>query len=312
MRSVKARDAPSEKAAASGRRGKILSRAPEPRVDSRAQRKAKRGVACGTRAERGSRFAIRRPILALTLIVIVAGGAIGLFAGGHVAKAVGRMEAAMVAPFTDAGFAVRDITLVGEERTAADAAYAALAIGKGGSIFSVRPDEARARLLMLPWVADAEVRRHFPDSVSVRIVEKRPFALWRNGKEVSIVERSGAVITMAGTDRFAHLPLIAGPGAPEAAAPIIDALAGQKAIQARLQAIERIGERRWDLLLSGGVTVRLPEEGWERQLSELEQLIVEKGVLERDIEVIDLRYPDSYVFRLHNGDSRPVPRERRA
>jgi cell division protein FtsQ len=297
MRSVKARDAPSEKAAASGRRGKILSRAPEPRADSRAQRKAKRGVASGTRAEGGSRFAIRRPILALTLIVIVAGGAIGLFAGGHVAKAVGRMEAAMVVPFTDAGFAVRDITLVGEERTAADAAYAALAIGKGGSIFSVRP---------------AEVRRHFPDSVSVRIVEKRPFALWRNGKEVSIVERSGAVITKAGTDRFAHLPLIAGPGAPEAAAPIIDALAGQKAIQARLQAIERIGERRWDLLLSGGVTVRLPEEGWERQLFELEQLIVEKGVLERDIEVIDLRYPDSYVFRLHNGDSRPVPRERRA
>jgi cell division protein FtsQ len=310
MRPVKARDTRSEKAAASGRRGKILSRAPEPRADSRAQRKAKRGS--GTRAEGERRFLFRRPILVLTLILIVAGAAIGLFAGGHVAKAVGRLEAAMVAPFTDAGFAVRNIGLTGEERTAADAAYAALAIGKGGSIFLVRPDEARARLLMLPWVADAEVRRHFPDSVSVHLVEKRPFALWRNGKDVSIVERSGAVITTAGTERFTHLPLITGPGAPEAAAPIIDALAGQKAIQARLQAIERIGERRWDLLLSGGVTVRLPEEGWERQLSELERLIVEKGVLERDIEVIDLRYPDSYVFRLHNGDSRPVPRERHA
>ena len=311
MRSVKARDARSEKSGASGRRGKMLSRAPEPRA-ARAQRKAKRAVDSGTREEGERRFAFRRPILALTLTLVVAGVAVGLFAGGHVAKAVGRMEAAMVAPFTDAGFAVRDITLTGDERTAADAAYAALAIGKGGSIFSVRPEEARARLLMLPWVADAEVRRHLPDSVSVRLVEKRPFALWRNGKEVSIVERSGAVITKAGTERFAHLPLITGAGAPETAAPIIDALAGQKAIQARLQEIQRIGERRWDLLLSGGVTVRLPEEGWERQLAELERLIVEKGVMERDIEVIDLRYPDSYVFRLHNGDSRPVPRERHA
>jgi cell division protein FtsQ len=312
MRSVKARDARSEKSAASGRRGKILPRAPEPRADARAQRKAKRGAQPGTRAEGERRFAFRRPILVLTLVLIVAGAAIGLFAGGHVAKAVGRMEAAMVTPFTDAGFAVRNITLAGEEHTAADAAYAALALTKGGSIFSVRPDEARARLLMLPWVADAEVRRHFPDAVSVRLVEKRPFALWRNGRELSIVERSGAVITKAGIERFAHLPLISGAGAPETAAPIIDALARQKAIQARLQGIERIGERRWDLLLSGGVTVRLPEEGWERQLSDLERLIVEKGVLERDIEVIDLRYPDSYVFRLHNGDSRPVPRERRA
>ncbi len=312
MRSVKARDTRSEKTTASGRRGKILARAPEPRGNARTQRKSKRGGDPGPRAEGNWRFAFRRPILGLTLILVVAVAAVGLFAGGHVAKAIGRIEAAMVAPFTDAGFAVRNVTLAGEERTAADAAYAALAIGKGGSIFSVRPDEARARLLMLPWVADAEVRRHFPDSVSVRLVEKRPFALWRNGKELSIVERSGAVITKAGTESFAHLPLISGLGAPETAAPIIDALAGQKAIQARLQAIERIGERRWDLLLSGGVTVRLPEEGWERQLSELERLIVEKGVLERDIEVIDLRYPDSYVFRLHNGDSRPVPRERHA
>lgn len=312
MRPVKAKDARSEKWAARGRRAKILSRSPESRADARTQRKAKRGADQGTWAEGAPRFALRRPILVLTLILVVAGGAVGLFAGGHVAKAIGRMEAAMVAPFTDAGFAVRDITLTGEERTAADAAYAALAIGKGGSIFSVRPEEARARLLMLPWVADAEVRRHFPDLVSVRLVEKRPFALWRNGKEVSVVQRSGAVITKAGTESFAHLPLLIGPGAPETAAPIIDALAGQKAIAARLQAVERIGERRWDLLLSGGVTVRLPEEGWERQLSELERLIVEKGVLERDIEVIDLRYPDSYVFRLHNGDSRPVPRERHA
>jgi cell division protein FtsQ len=60
------------------------------------------------------------------------------------------------------------------------------------------------------------------------------------------------------------------------------------------------------------VVVRLPEEQWDRQLPELEMLIVEKGVLERDIEMIDLRYPDNYVFRLHNGDSRPIPRERRA
>ena len=311
MRSVKTKDARSEKSAASAQRGKLLPRVPESR-SARTPRKAKRDTDRATWADGAPRFASRRPILVLTLILIVAGGAVGLFAGGHVAKAVGRMEAAMVKPFTDAGFAVRDITLTGEERTAADAAYAALALGKGGSIFSVRPEEARARLLMLPWVADAEVRRHFPDTVSVRLVEKRPFALWRNGKEVSVVERSGAVITTADTDRFAHLPVVIGPGAPETAAPIIDALAGQKAIEARLQAVQRIAERRWDLLLSGGVTVRLPEEGWERQLSELERLIVEKGVLERDIEVIDLRYPDSYVFRLHNGDSRPVPRERHA
>lgn len=309
MRQVRARNSRSEKSA--GGRRASASRTTDSR-EARAQRKASPGVNNGSRASGDKRFALRRPILVLTLVLIVIGTAVGLFAGGHVARGVSAIEAAITAPFTEAGFAVRDITLAGQERTTPEAAYAVLGIAKGGSIFAVRPDEARARLLMLPWVAEAEVRRRFPDTISVRLIEKRAFALWRNGTELSVVERSGAVITRAGANRFGRLPLIAGAGAPEAAAPIIDALAGEKAVSARLQAIARIGERRWDLLLAGGVTVRLPEEGWERELAELERLIVERGVLERDIEMIDLRFPDNYVFRLHNGDSRPVPRERHA
>jgi cell division protein FtsQ len=258
------------------------------------------------------RLLLRRPILVLTLALVMIGGLIGVFAGGHVARTILRAQAAVMAPFDVAGFALNNVTITGAERTTPESASAALALAKGGSIFGVRPDAVRARLLMLPWVADAEVRRQFPDQVTVRLIEKRPFALWKVGNALSVIERSGAVITKVQDDPFGRLPVITGTGAPEAAAPIIDALAEQKAIQARLVAIERIGERRWDLHLAGGVSVRLPEEGWERQLSELEKLIVEKGVLERDIEMIDLRYPDNYVFRLHNGDSRPVPRERHA
>jgi cell division protein FtsQ len=306
MRQVKAKAIRLERGSGTGRRAKTTSRPSE----SRALRKPKSvgdpwdGLA--------KHWLLRRPVLVLTVGLVVVGGAVGLFAGGHVAKALQRIQAVIAAPFMDAGFALREVSIIGEERTSPDAASAALALTKGESIFGVRPDAARARLLMLPWVADAEVRRQFPDKVTVRLIEKRPFALWKNGNELSVVERSGAVITKVQESPVARLPNIAGAGAPEAAATIIDALAKEKAIQARLVAIERIGQRRWDLHLSGGVTVRLPEEGWERQLSELEKLIVEKGVLERDIEMIDLRYPDNYVFRLHNGDSRPVPRERHA
>jgi len=256
--------------------------------------------------------ALRRPILVLTLALIVLGSLGGVFAGGYITRAAARLQAAIIAPFTGAGFVVRNIAVTGQERTTPDAAYRALGIRKGSSIFSVNPNAARARVLTLPWVADVEVRRRFPDAVSVRLIEKRPFALWKDGSGVWIVERSGAIIVPADSKDFGRLPVVTGAGAPESAAPLIDALSGERATEARLQAIERISQRRWDLHLAGGVTVRLPEEGWQQQLQELERLIIDKGVLERDIETIDLRYPDNYVFRLHNGDSRPVPRERRA
>src|SRR4051812_29972968 len=194
-----------------------------------------------TDAARKSSLLLRRPVLGLTLGIVIVVTIVGVFAGGHVAHAIGRAEAAMVAPFTEAGFAVHEVTITGEEHTAAETATAAIAVPKGESIFGVSPDAARARLLMLPWVADAEVRRHFPDKVSVHLIEKRPFALWRNGNQLLAVERSGAVIVKVDEDnRLGRLPLLTGAGAPEAAAPIVDAVAGQKAVQARLAALERV------------------------------------------------------------------------
>ena len=53
---------------------------------------------------------------------------------------------------------------------------------------------------------------------------------------------------------------------------------------------------RWNLLLDDGVVVKLPETGWRKQLDALEHLIVDKGILERDVMEIDLRSPTQYFF----------------
>ena len=58
------------------------------------------------------------------------------------------------------GFAVGDISLAGADRTSTADVYAALGVERGQSIFTVNAAEARARLLDLPWVGDAEVRRN--------------------------------------------------------------------------------------------------------------------------------------------------------
>jgi cell division protein FtsQ len=69
-----------------------------------------------------------------------------------------------------------------------------------------------------------------------------------------------------------------------------------------------MSERRWDLILEDGVVVQLPEDDWTKELDVLEHLIVDKGVLERDISEIDLRQRDNFFFVLKNGDRQPVAR----
>ena len=300
------------KRAASGGRGKHPARAPEKRAEPRTKPRSKGKAEIVRHAWLHSTFPFRQPVLTLTLAVIVGGGAMGLFAGGYISGAFAAVKNGALSALKETGFAISTVAIEGNERTTPAEIGAALQMRVGDSIFAANPAEARLRLLGLPWVADAEIRRTFPGTIAVRLVEKRPFALWGEGQRMLVIERSGAVITEGERSAFARLPLLMGKGAPESAAPLIDALADGRATKARLIALQRIAERRWDLVLAGNVTVRLPEEGWEKELAELERLIVEKGVLERDIEMIDLRYPDSYVFRLHNGDSRPVPRERRA
>lgn len=312
MRPVKAHGPASAGHGHATRRGKVSSRGHESRPRRRPEHDESHHSAPGGALRRlHDTFPFRHPILTLTIALVSFGAVAGILAGGHIAKTQAAVGTTIEGVFASAGFAVKGISLSGNERTTTAAAYTALGVQRGRSIFAFDPAGARDRLLKLPWVADAEVRRQFPDTVVVRLIEKRPFALWRSGAEFVVVERSGAVIAKVAAESF-RLPLLTGVGAPEAAAPFIDALGAYKTLSSRVRMIERLGERRWDLLLIGGVTVKLPEDGWETQLADLEQLIGEKSVLDRNIEVIDLRYPDNYVFRLHNGDSRPIPRAQRA
>jgi cell division protein FtsQ len=72
--------------------------------------------------------------------------------------------------------------------------------------------------------------------------------------------------------------------------------------------MQRVASRRWNLMLDGDVVVQLPEDGWQTQLDLLEHLIVDKGVLERDVSEIDLRERDNYFFVLRNGQKQQATR----
>ena len=69
-----------------------------------------------------------------------------------------------------------------------------------------------------------------------------------------------------------------------------------------------MSQRRWNLILNDGVTVKLPEQNWTKELDALEHLIIDNGVLERDITQIDLRSSTHYFFLLRNGEKKDVER----
>lgn len=251
-------------------------------------------------------LSIRHPAmwLAACLAFIVVAGA--LLAAGYVSRAGKSSRRTIGQVMADAGFAISSIQISGNHHTDPREILAALGFAPGELIFGVNVQDARAHLLSLEWVADAEVRRQYPDSISIIVVEKIPFALWDTGNGSYLVERSGRTIGLFDPHAFPHLPMLIGAGAPQTAAELVEAVATHRAVSARVAGYARISDRRWNLLLNDDVIVELPEEGWARELDVLEHLIVDKAVLERDISEIDLRVPDNYFFVLRNGQKQQM------
>lgn len=309
MRSV-SQQRPSErtrgKSSRSPARGIARSPAPTPK---RSASKAKGGFWSEAGAAVLSVFSVRRPMVALTAGVVILTAGAAIVTGGVIDRTVKKTDAAAATLASTAGFAVTEVHLAGNARTKSDDIMAALNLKKGQSIFGVNLQDARARMLSLPWVEDAEIRRHYPHGISVRIVERVPFARWQSPVGLVVVEKIGQVITGDDIGKFIALPLLLGPGAPEHAQDFVAAVARHRGLIRRVKAYEFQSKRRWNLILDGGVVVKLPETGWDKQLKELDRLIVEEGILEHDIREIDLRQPSFLIVKRRDSGEQRERRE---
>ncbi len=254
-----------------------------------------------------------------TMIALTGTGAVitlllALLVTGVLGRAFHGVKLATGTVVNDAGFTIRNIHIRGGQRTPAATIAAALDLKPEQSIFAADLAAARARLMGLDWVASADVVRRYPDSISVAIVEKRPFALWQippnasGTAPIAVVERNGRVITTQGVEQFARLPKLVGAGAPQASAELVDVVQNHRAVSARIAYFERVSQRRWNLILNDGVIVKLPEQNWRQEIDALEHLIIDKGVLEKDVAEIDLRSATHYFFLLRGGERKGVER----
>jgi cell division protein FtsQ len=264
------------------------------------------GSARGAKGKTKLGGAFTRPMLAMWGSVALAVVVIVLLVSGMVGRGIHAVRNGVNTVVSDAGFGVYEIQITGNRRVPINTIMAALGIKPGDSIFLVDLPSARAHILALDWIASADVVRRYPDAITVTVVEKRPFALWDSPNGLGVVGRAGGVITTQGVDQFSRLPKLVGAGAPPGAAELVDAVKTHRAIAARIAAYERVSNRRWNLILSDGVVVKLPESDWARQLDDLENLIVDKGILEKDVTEIDLRAASHYFFVLKSGETKDV------
>ncbi|MCB1516685.1 MAG: FtsQ-type POTRA domain-containing protein [Hyphomicrobiaceae bacterium] len=229
-------------------------------------------------------------------IYAFAGIAIALLAAGLFQARGGIMQAGttlghlLSGRFAAAGVGISEITISGQAVTQEKQIADALEITPNTTIFQFDADAARARLLDLPAVKDATIRKVYPSQLVINITEADPVARWRVDGVTFLIDAKGEQLAVA-DPADDTLPLVIGDGAQDDAATIIAVLDRHPVLEQGLAAISRIADRRWDFIYDTGLRVQMPERGFAQALNLLEEQQASAQILDRDIDVIDLRVP---------------------
>jgi cell division protein FtsQ len=150
-------------------------------------------------------------------------------------------------------------------------------------------------------VRSAAIERRLPGTLFVRLSERRPLAVWQHDGQQQLIDRDGEVIPTRDLARFARLPTVVGDKAAAHAAALLDMLAREPDLAARVTAAIRVDDRRWNLRIDHAIEVLLPEEDAAKAWAKLADLERQDNLLKRDILRVDMRLPDRLVLRVNGA-----------
>ncbi len=175
------------------------------------------------------------------------------------------------------------------------------------SFFSVDLASMRSELEQMPWIAEAEVRRVWPDQVLIRLEEQLPVARW--GDE-ALLNNQGQAFAAGEAGGYAHLPQLWGPQRAQQQIMqqyqmLSQLLRPLEFTVARLELRER---GSWFLTTGQGLELLL---GRDHVVEKLRRFVsvYEKALKEHNTNIarVDLRYPNGLAVAWREQPAAPAP-----
>ena len=217
---------------------------------------------------------------------------------------------------------VSAITVSGNERLSGGEVLSLLAGMRGASMATLNLDGWRGKLLALPWVEDATLRRILPGTVAVTVSEREPMAVGRLGGSLYLIDWRGGLIDLFGPDDAEFdLPLIDGLAAYDGGpSPAVDpdraALAvllltnvgARPVLASRISQVDVTDVRDAVVILKGDTAlVRIGEERFVERLESYLDLVPALRERVPEIDYVDLRFDERVYVRPLERDGSDSP-----
>ena len=244
--------------------------------------------------------ALSRPGVGLfaTLLLFASVGFAGFVQNGGYANLVAREGQPWDIAARAFGFDISAVTITGQARLTESELLAASGVAPQQSLPFLDAGQVRDRLLAIPLIKNARVMKLYPNRLVVAIEERMPHALWQRDGRVAVVSEDGVAIDELRDNRYLGLPFVVGDGAQKRLPEFSLLMKTAGDLAQRVKAGVLVAGRRWDLQMTNGVMVKLPEQDPASAVATLTRLQRDAHLLDKDIMSVDFRTPDRVTVRL--------------
>lgn len=173
--------------------------------------------------------------------------------------------------------------------------------------FALDLDRVRDAVASLPWVAQVEARKRWPDTLELRVSELHPFAHWGQGR---LLDAGGRLFVVPGADAVPNLPHLSGPDDRVADVIAFYEQAQRDFAPFHLPVVSvTLSERgSWDLTLANGAAIVVGRDAPKQRLARFIQ-VMPKLMNGRSAGFVyaDLRYSNGFAVKWADAPAPATP-----
>ena len=197
---------------------------------------------------------------------------------------------------------VKHVVFTGNKHLTDDELRELTGVDSHDSLITISTREVSQRLLKSPWVLSVNIKKEFPETLSMEIKEKEPFALLDMNEHLFLIDEKGKLLEEMKDNSIPFLPVITGDPFHEEEG-FSDALRLAKLMNDKRFSLERdyieiIISKPEELTVKIDGTVVIMGSGMYKEklerLIELEDHIKNSGIL---VDHIDLRFADKAIVK---------------
>ena len=208
------------------------------------------------------------------------------------------------------GFKIKNILISGTYNLSQDYLRNIINTQNHINILNVNLHTIYNKIIQNSWVEETYVERILPDTIKIKVLEKKPIAIWQNHKGNKLITINGDVISHANVNKFKNsFPIIKGEKSKENISTILKILETNKNFAKNIWSLTFINQRRWDLHFNQGLIVRLPSQDVIKAWQKIIKLQTNYNILNLRLTEIDLRNPEQILGKI-NFDKKVILRRK--